>query len=77
MKNFILLFVLIITASCATKNYKPTDYAYACIENSNKKLDKKITDICMPIDTYENQIKYHSMRPSERRKMPTMDDVMD
>ena len=77
MKNLILLMTLVTITSCASKNYKATDYAHACVENSSKDVSEDISHLCMPIDTYENKMKYHSMRPSEMRKMPTMDDVMD
>ena len=77
MKKIMLLSVFFIFASCASKNYKATDYAHACVDNGSKDVDEKISHLCMPIDTYDDRMKYHSMRPSEMRKMPTLDDVMD
>lgn len=71
----VILGTSFILAGCSSQsNYRATDYANACVQSAD---GKKSSHLCMPIDTYENKIKFHSMRPSEMRKMPTMSDVMD
>jgi hypothetical protein len=78
MKMIILNLVILTSIfGCASRNYKATDYAYACVANGNEDLKTKSSHLCLPIDTYENKMQYHSMRPSEMRKMKTLDDVMD
>lgn len=76
------LLVLITTAifitSCSSsgKRYRITDYAYACIKNDDKELGKTVTDLCLPIDTYVNDMRYHNLKPYQKIKMQTLDDAM-
>lgn len=74
MKILLTILTGMLLASCTTKNYKATDYANACVSRGE---DSKTSHVCMPIDTYDNKLRFHSMRPSEMRKMPNMSDVMD
>jgi hypothetical protein len=79
MKKLFVLFVLAFaTVSCSSngKRYRVTDYAHACVKNEDKELGKTVTDVCLPIDTYVNDMRYHNLKPYDKIKMHTLDDAM-
>lgn len=74
---FTLSFILLIVTSCSSgKRYRTTDYAYACVKNDDKDLGRTVTDLCLPIDTYINDMRFHHLKPYDKIKMQTLDDVM-
>lgn len=79
MKKIITFTIMtLIFASCSSsgKKYRVTDFAHACVDNNDKELGKTVTDVCLPIDTYVNDMRYHNLKPFDKIKMQTLDDAM-
>lgn len=78
MNKFLIIILLSITfVGCSSgKKYRVIDYAHACVNNYDKELGKTVTDVCLPIDTYVNDVRFHRLKPYQKIKMPTMRDAM-
>ena len=72
--SYLILFVL-LTSCSSYKNYKFKDDAYACIQNNDNEIGKVVTDVCLPIDSYSNDLQYYGVQPYEKIKMPDLDDA--
>lgn len=78
MKLILFLVLTSMFVSCSTNRYRMPDYAQACSANDGKDedIDKRTTNVCMPLDTYVVPAHYHRLYPYQQRKMPTMDDAL-
>lgn len=73
---FSLLSLFIVSCSSSGKRYRVTDFAHACVDNGDKELGKTVTDLCLPVDTYINDMRYYYLKPYDKIKMQTLDDAM-